>query len=191
MIGIIQKELQEAICVKKAALALSEEVEKAANILIQSLSHGGTIFFCGNGGSAADAQHLAAELVGRFERNRRALPAMALTVDTSIMTAVANDFGYEEIFVRQLEGLAEPGDVLVGISTSGRSSNVVRAMKWGRENNLETIGMTGEKGGDMVPFSSVLLAAPSPHTPRIQELHITWGHILCKLVEEALFPHEP
>lgn len=190
MIGKIQDELRESIDVKRAALPLAEKVALASQYIIQTISQGGTVYFCGNGGSAADAQHMAAELLGRFERNRKALPAMALTTNSSTITALANDFGYENIFIRQLQGLADSKDTVVGISTSGTSANVVKALEWARENGLKTIGMTGQGGGKLADIVSVLLAAPSLHTPRIQELHITWGHIICGLVEEALCSHE-
>ncbi|ADE57478.1 MAG: SIS domain-containing protein [Aminobacterium colombiense] len=186
MIEKVQKQLQESINVKIAALSLAEKVASASQLIIQALSHGGTAFFLGNGGSAADAQHLAAELVGRFEKNRKALRAVALTTNPSTITALANDYGYENIFLRQLQALAAPGDIVIGISTGGASPNVVKALTWAKEKGIETIAMTGENGGDLARIASLLLTAPSSHTPRIQELHITWGHIICGLIEEAL-----
>ena len=142
--------------------------------------------FCGNGGSAADAQHLAAELMGRFMIDRAPLPAMALTVNSSAMTAIANDYSYEEVFDRQLRGIGRSGDVLVAISTSGNSGNVVRAIEAAREINILTIGLTGESGGRMGNLCDICIRVPSASTPRIQEMHIAVGHCLCELVEAAL-----
>lgn len=184
----IKEDMEASIALKQRAMRDLKPVAEAARLLIEVFSSGKRAFFCGNGGSAADAQHLAAELLGKFRKVRPSLPALALHTNTSAVTAIANDFSYDEVFVRQLEGLAGPGDALIGISTSGCSANVVNAVRWGAEHGMITIGLTGEGGGDMKPYCKVLLEAPSHDTPRIQELHITWGHIICALVEERLFP---
>jgi len=166
--------------------AQSHLIAEAGAIMIRSLRAGGKIMFCGNGGSAADSQHLAAELMGRFLKDRNPLPAMALSVDTSALTAIANDYGYEHVFSRQLRGLGRPGDVLIAISTSGRSRNVVAALETARENGFGTIGLCGANGGLMEEYCDVCIKAPAERTDLIQQLHITIGHILCGLVEEAL-----
>ena len=156
---------------------LAGEVKKA-------LASGHKVLFCGNGGSAADSQHLAAEFVGRFQKERRGLPAIALTVDTSILTAVANDYGYDTVFARQVEALGQPGDVLVGISTSGNSANVLAAVALAKERGLFTAGFTAACGGKMAQACDVCLAVPVKVTARAQEMHILLGHILCELVDE-------
>lgn len=179
--------LRESIRVKEKALKEGEVLVQIAITLSEALQKNHKLFLCGNGGSAADAQHIAAEFIGRFKRERKALPALALTVDTSVLTSLANDYGYETIFVRQLEGLSSCGDVLIGFSTSGNSLNVVKALQWAKKSGCITIGFTGMGKGMMQDYCRFILAAPSKETPRIQELHITWGHILCDLVEEALF----
>ena len=162
-------------------------ITKMANAWVDSLKAGGRILLCGNGGSAADSQHIAAELVGRFSKERRALPALALTVNTSNLTAIANDYSYEEIFARQVEALGRKGDIFVGISTSGNSPNVVKALNKAKAEGLVTIAMTGAKGGRCADIAHITFRAPSNDTPRIQELHITVGHIVCDLVERGLF----
>ncbi|TVR99591.1 MAG: SIS domain-containing protein [Rhodospirillales bacterium] len=154
--------------------------------LIVAIRGGGKVMFCGNGGSAADAQHLAAELEGRFLIDRAPLPAMALTVNTSSLTAIANDFGYDEVFARQVRGIAKPGDVLVAISTSGNSANVVAALVAARERGVATVGLTGASGGRMEPLCDLCLKVPTTATPRIQEMHILVGHIVCDIVERTL-----
>jgi len=154
--------------------------------IAQTLRAGGKVLTFGNGGSAADAQHFAAELVGRYLKNRDAWPAIALTTDTSILTAVANDFGYDAVFRRQVEALGRPGDVAVGISTSGRSPSVVSALATAREMGLVTIGMTGQGGGKLAGQVDYLIDVPSPATPRIQEVHGVVIHVLCAIVEEAI-----
>jgi D-sedoheptulose 7-phosphate isomerase len=152
-----------------------------------SLSQGGRIFFCGNGGSAADAQHLAAELTGRFLKERPSLAGVALTTNTSTLTAIGNDYSYEEIFSRQIEGLARAGDVLLGISTSGNSGNVVRAMEVARRMMVSTVALTGRSGGKLATAAERCIRIPSDETPRIQEAHILTGHILAEIVEAELF----
>jgi D-sedoheptulose 7-phosphate isomerase len=154
-----------------------------AQALTASLHGGGKILWCGNGGSAGDAQHLAAEIVGRFRQNRRGLPSIALTTDTSILTAVANDFGFETVFARQVEALGNEGDVLVGISTSGNSPNVVAALKQARAQRLLTVAFTGQGGGKSAAFADHLFAVESRETARIQEAHILAGHMLCDWIE--------
>jgi D-sedoheptulose 7-phosphate isomerase len=160
------------------------ELLAIAQLMVKSLRAGGKILWFGNGGSAADSQHLAAEIVGRFCRDRRGLPALALTTDSSILTAVANDYGYEEIFARQVEALGVSGDVLVGISTSGNSPNVVAALQKGRLLGLSTVAFTGAEGGVAAFFADRLISVPSACTARIQEAHILAGHMLCDWIEQ-------
>jgi D-sedoheptulose 7-phosphate isomerase len=171
---------------KRAAHA----VASAADAMIACLQSGGTVFFCGNGGSAADAQHFACELAGRFFVDRPGLAAVALTTNTSSLTAIGNDYGYEHVFSRQLEGLATPGDVLVAITTSGRSASVVAAVHAAHRLGLTVIGMTGEKGAAFARLCDHALISPSAVTPRVQEGHLVMGHAFCELVERALFPPE-
>jgi len=163
-----------------------KEIIDIASILIECLKKKGKILLCGNGGSASDSQHIAAELVGRFQKERRALPAIALTVNTSILTALANDYGYESVFSRQVEALAERDDVLVGISTSGKAKNVAMAMKQAKKMGLKTVVLTGGDGGELAKLADAALLVPSGITARIQEAHITVGHILCELIEDSL-----
>lgn len=165
---------------------LSPMVEQVANVCSTALRAGNKIIFCGNGGSAADSQHLAAELVGRYKLNRKAMNAMSLTVDTSILTAVANDYGYETIFSRQLEGIGQSGDVLIGLSTSGNSRNIVLAMEMAEDMGITTVALTGEEGGVMKDLADYSLPVPSSQTNNIQEMHIALGHIICGLVEESI-----
>ena len=153
-----------------------------------ALAAGNKILFAGNGGSAADAQHLAGELVGRFNYDRVPAAGLALTTDTSALTAIGNDYGFDRVFERQVQGLGRPGDVLIALSTSGRSPNILRAIAAARAGGLVTVGFTGATGGDMVAQCDLCLRAPSDSTPLIQQLHITAGHIVCGLVEERLFP---
>jgi D-sedoheptulose 7-phosphate isomerase len=166
--------------------AQSAAIEQAADAMIASLAAGNKIMFCGNGGSAADSQHLAAELMGRYLRDRAPLPALALTVDTSALTAIGNDYGYAEVFARQLRGVGRRGDVLVGLSTSGNSANVIAAIEAAREMGIVTLGMTGMNRGRMDDLSDILIKVPATRTNRIQEMHIAVGHMLCGFVEDAL-----
>jgi len=166
---------------------LMKVIEKAAEQLTHALKTGRRIFFCGNGGSAADAQHLAAEFSGRFYSDRDALPAEALHCNTSYLTAAANDYGYEQVYSRLIKGIASAGDVLIGLSTSGNSANIIEAFETAREKQVLTIGFTGSTGGKLKPLSDLLINVPSEDTPRIQEAHITVGHIICQLVEEKYF----
>lgn len=163
---------------------LLKAVEEATGMISLTLASGGKVMFCGNGGSAADAQHWAAEIVGRFQKERPGMAALALTTDTSILTAIGNDYGYDKIFARQVEGLGREGDVLVGISTSGNSGNVLEAIAKAREKGIRVIGFTAKGGGKMADLCDVLLDVPSTNTARAQEIHEILGHIICELVED-------
>ena len=164
--------------------SLCGPIEVAAKICINSLKSGGKILLFGNGGSAADAQHIAAELVGRYKVERKSLPAIALTTDTSALTAIGNDYGYIHVFDRQVEALANKGDVAIGISTSGNSINVINALKVASKLNCNTIGFSGQDGGEMNKICNINLAVPSEDTPRIQEMHILIGHTICHLIDQ-------
>lgn len=166
---------------------LAPGIVEAARTVADALANGNKVLVMGNGGSAADAQHLAAELVGRFLRERRALPAIALTTDTSILTAVGNDYGFDQVFSRQVEALARPGDVVIGISTSGKSPNVLAAIAAARAVGCRTIGLLGRDGGDIAGLVDLALVIPVQETPHIQEAHVTIIHVLCNLVERTLF----
>ncbi len=188
MITEIQKELQESIRVKESLLSSSiETINKIANLLVNALRNGNTVYLMGNGGSAADAQHIAAELVGRFKKERRALPAHSLTTNTSILTAIANDYSYDVCFSRQVEAFVKKGDIVFGLSTSGNSANILKAVLLAKEKGAVTVGFTGENGGELKDAADICLMVPSSNTPRIQECHITVGHILCSVVERELF----
>lgn len=163
-----------------------ERIEIAATIISESLASGHKLLFCGNGGSAADAQHLAAEFSGRFYKDRKAWPAEALHVNTSYLTAVANDYHYDVVYSRLLEGIGRTGDILIALSTSGNSQNIVNAIQMAQSIGIKTIGFTGASGGKMIDICDILLNVPSTDTPRIQEAHIMIGHIICQLVEETL-----
>lgn len=189
----IQQAIQDSIEVKQDILNSTEfvgKIQQAINLIVEAYKNGKKVLFCGNGGSAADAQHLAAELSGRFYYDRKPLYAEALHVNTSYLTAVANDYSYEDIFARILEAEGTEGDILVGISTSGNSSNVLKAFEVAKRKGMHTIAFTGIGGGKMADKSDVLLAVPSKDTPRIQESHIMIGHIICEMVEKTLFPKE-
>ena len=162
---------------------LPQKLEQCAACVEKALSDGHKVMFCGNGGSAADSQHMAAEFVGRFQKERKGLPALALTVDTSILTAVANDYGYESVFARQVQALGETGDVLIGISTSGNSKNVLLAIEEAKAKGITCVGMTAEAGGKMADVCDICLAVPTQVTARAQEMHILMGHVLCELVD--------
>lgn len=177
-----------ADCQRRTAAALLPALTAAAEAMIAAYRAGGKAIFFGNGGSAADAQHLAAEFLGRYLQDRPALPSLALAVNTSVVTAIGNDYGYDRVFARQIEAWARPGDVAVGLSTSGNSANVVAALAAARERGCRTIAFTGEGGGKMAAAAEILLAVPSRETPRIQECHMLMGHALCQAVEQALFP---
>jgi len=178
--------LASARAKERAAAELPESIAAAVQLVIGALRDGCLVAFCGNGGSAADAQHLAGELVGRFKLDRPAIAALALTTDTSVLTAIGNDFGYEKTFARQVEALLRPGDVLVAMSTSGNSPNVLAACRAAAAKGVRTVGMTGPGGGALKDLADVCLCVPVEDTPHIQEVHITLGHIICELVEEAL-----
>lgn len=180
----IQTLISEHIQVITQLTKLQGEIEQFASLCRAAIRNGNKILFMGNGGSAADAQHLAAEFVGRFEKERSGLPAIAITTDTSILTAAGNDYGFEQIFARQVEALANPGDVVVGISTSGNSPNIVKAMEAARRRKTVTIGLTGEGGGQMAGLCDICVKVPSRHTARIQESHILIGHIVCASIDE-------
>lgn len=183
----IKESIEQSIEVKSKILSddkLMKSVEQAVDVIVESLRNGGKIHFCGNGGSAADAQHLAAELSGRFYFDRPPLNAEALHCNTSFLTAVSNDYGYDFVFSRMLTASAKKGDVLVGISTSGNSRNIIEAYKVCKEKGIEIISLTGASGGMMKDFDGILLNVPSTDTPRIQECHIMLGHIICELVEK-------
>lgn len=182
--------IKESVAVKNQILAneqLLKTVEKITVDMVKALKKGNRIYFCGNGGSAADAQHLAAEFSGRFYLDRDALPAEALHCNTSYMTAVANDYSYDVIYARLIKGIGMPGDFLVGLSTSGNSPNIIKAFEVAREKKILTVAFTGETGGAMKALSDYLVNVPSKNTPRIQESHIMLGHIICQLVEEQYF----
>jgi D-sedoheptulose 7-phosphate isomerase len=170
---------------QRVGAELPAVIAAAGELLVHSLAAGGKLLVMGNGGSAADAQHFAAELVGRYRRERNPLPAIALTTDTSILTAVGNDYGYEMIFRRQVEALAKTGDVVCGISTSGNSANVMQALEAARQKGCRTLVLTGDRGGAMVTLADVAVVVPSDQTPHIQEVHLAIIHILCDLVEQA------
>ncbi len=182
--------IEASINTKQALLqdeTLLRAIETAVDTIVQAFRNGNRVYFCGNGGSAADAQHLAAEFSGRFYTDRQALPAEALHCNTSYLTAVANDYSFDLVYARLISGIGREGDVLVGLSTSGNSANIVRAFEAARDKKITTIGLTGLTGGAMKPLSNILLNVPSSDTPRIQESHILAGHIICQLVEERYF----
>lgn len=190
-INRIQEIVQESIQVKQSLLnnsALMNQVSGVVDAVTNAFKTGHKVQFCGNGGSAADAQHLAAEFSGRFYKNRTALPSDALHCNSSYLTAVANDYGYDEIYSRLVEGTMQSGDILIGLSTSGNSPNIVKAFETARSKNIITVGFTGNGGGKLGELSHFLLDIPSKNTPRIQESHIMIGHIICELVEANLFP---
>jgi D-sedoheptulose 7-phosphate isomerase len=181
--SVFFKSITDHLEVIKAITVQQELLERIALAMVEALGTGKKILWCGNGGSAADSQHLSSEIVGRFRRDRRGLPSVALTTDTSVLTAVANDYGYEAVFSRQVEALGNPGDVLVGLSTSGNSANVVRALEVGREIGLKTVAFTGAGGGKLASLADFLFAVPSIETARIQEAHGLVGHMLCDWIE--------
>jgi len=171
----------------KVAEDCGRKIVEAVSLIIESLRSGGKLLFFGNGGSAADAQHLAAEFVGRFVMERPGLPAVALTTDSSILTAVGNDYGFDQVFARQIAALGQPGDVAIGISTSGNSANVIMAVKEAKKRNLKTIGLTGKDGGELSKCVDIPITVAAENTAQIQECHIAIGHIICELVENSLF----
>jgi len=188
--SVFQHALDEHIAVIQAMSAQREVFESIAGEMTRSILQGKKILWCGNGGSAADSQHFAAELMGRFRRERRGLPSIALTTDTSALTAIGNDYGYEKVFQRQVEALCSTGDILVGISTSGNSKNVCLALESARKMGAFTVALTGEEGGAMLKIAEVTLRVPSKDTARIQEGHVLCGHMLCDWVELSVCARE-
>ena len=187
MMEMIYTEIKAHQVVVEATLStLQSRIYTASIIASEALKNGHKIMLCGNGGSAADAQHIAAELSGRYKTERRGLAGLALTTDTSVLTAVGNDYGFDRIFDRQVEALAQKGDVLIGISTSGHSKNVVRALSLARNMGCRTVGLSGRDGGVMSEFCDVNIIVPSDDTPRIQEMHILIGHILCQAIDDTV-----
>jgi D-sedoheptulose 7-phosphate isomerase len=190
MMDQIKQKIQASISVKEKILTneiLLNTVNEVINVIVKSFKKGGRIYFAGNGGSAADAQHLAAEFSGRFYTDRLALPAEALHCNTSHLTAVGNDYSFDEIYARLIKGISNEGDVLIGLSTSGNSGNIVKAFEAARLKKVTTVGFTGETGGKMKDLSDYLINVPSKDTPRIQEAHILLGHIVCEFVEKEYF----
>lgn len=186
----IQEIINSSIATKQEILKdidLLNTIEKVVETITTTFQNGNRVYFCGNGGSAADAQHLAAEFSGRFYKDRKALPAEALHCNTSYLTAVANDYGFDIVYARMIDGIGEKGDVLIGLSTSGNSVNIIKAFEVAREKGIHTISFTGATGGLLKSLSDYLINVPSTNTPRIQESHITIGHIICELVEENIF----
>jgi D-sedoheptulose 7-phosphate isomerase len=186
MQNMITKELQShQSTIKKTIELMTTHIEQACHLIVNTLKNGNKILLIGNGGSAADAQHIAAELTGRYKSERRGLPAIALTTDTSALTAISNDYGYGRVFDRQVEALANKGDLLIGISTSGNSANIISAFNVAKELGCQTLGLSGKNGGGMNSVCDLNLVVPSDDTPRIQEMHILIGHILCQSVDDA------
>ncbi|MGB9068773.1 MAG: D-sedoheptulose 7-phosphate isomerase [Candidatus Acidiferrales bacterium] len=187
---LVQDRIQRSIAVKQALLSnavFHDLVAQAAMQIVRALRAGGKILFFGNGGSAADAQHLAAEFTGRYLKERQALPALALHANSSAVTAIGNDYGFDLVFARQMEAFGKEGDVAVGISTSGNSRNVLRALEVAKSHSIYTVALTGSSGGKMKDVADCTICIPSEETPRIQECHILAGHIICEIVEESLF----
>jgi len=190
----IKKIIKSSIDTKQSVLqneGLLKTIATSVDVIVNAFRNGNRVYFCGNGGSAADAQHLAAEFSGRFYTDRKALPAEALHCNTSYLTAVANDYSFDEIYSRLIDGIGEKGDVLVGLSTSGNSPNILKAFNTAKKKEMITIGFTGKSGGEMRTLCDHLINIPSTDTPRIQESHIMVGHIICQLVEEKYFTPIP
>lgn len=190
MVEKIKEIIENSIATKQELLNQSEIVNKIVDVCVNALKNGNAIYWCGNGGSAADAQHLAAELSGRFYYDRDPLPSDALHCNTSYITAVGNDYHYDVIYSRLLKGLGKRGDVLIGLSTSGKSKNVVNAFNQARNMGITTIGFTGENSNSFESSCDFIMNAPSSDTPRIQECHMLIGHIVCELIESKIFPNE-
>jgi len=183
---VITKEFEAHLeTIKSVMGSMEAPLEEASKLMVSTLKNGNKILLCGNGGSAADAQHIAAELTGRYKTERRGLPGIALTTDTSALTAISNDYGYAKVFDRQVEALANKGDLLIGISTSGNSANIISALNTAKELGCTTIGFSGRDGGQMNEVCDINLVVPSNDTPRIQEMHILFGHTLCQIVDDA------
>ena len=187
MINVVREEFNSHLETINVVLkTMEEELVNASKLAVDTLKSGNKILLFGNGGSAADAQHIAAELTGRYKTERRGLAGIALTTDTSALTAIGNDYGYERIFDRQVESLANNGDLLIGISTSGNSQNVINALKLGKELGCKTLGFSGKDGGAMNEVCDINLIVPSNNTPRIQEMHILFGHTICQIIDNEL-----
>ncbi len=187
MLKMIENELQaHKETIEKTIELMIPQIEEASKMLVETLKNGNKVLLCGNGGSASDAQHISAELVGRYKNERRGLPAIALTTDTSALTAIGNDYGFDRIFDRQVEALVNEGDLLIGISTSGNSLNVLSALLLAKEMGAKTLGLSGKGGGKLNYACDVNLVIPSEDTPRIQEMHILIGHILCQGVDDGV-----
>ena len=187
---LIRRNISDSISIKQELLEndnLIADVSKIADLIIKAFNNGNKLLFCGNGGSAADAQHLAAEFSGKYYLNRPALQAEALNTNTSFITAVANDYSFDEVYARLIQGIGEKGDILIGMSTSGNSKNVIKALEEAKKKEIITIGLTGKSKGNMKPYCDYLINIPSDDTPRIQECHLMLGHGICELVEKELF----
>ena len=187
---LIRRNISDSITVKQELLqndAIMVDITKVADLIVEAFNNGNKLLFCGNGGSAADAQHLAAEFSGRYYLNRPPLHAEALHTDTSFMTAVSNDFSFDDVYARLIQGIGKKGDILIGMSTSGNSKNVIKALEEAKKKNIITIGFTGKANGNMKPYCDYLINIPSDDTPRIQECHLMLGHAICELVEKELF----
>jgi len=186
MQDMIRKEFQSHLNTIQEVINSCEDIlGKASQLAVDTLKNGNKILLCGNGGSAADAQHIAAELTGRYKSERRGLAGIALTTDTSALSAISNDYGYDMVFSRQVEALASKGDLLIGISTSGNSINVIKALKLAKQLECNTLGFSGKDGGDMNSVCDINIVVPSDDTPRIQEMHILFGHIICQAIDDA------
>lgn len=188
---LLRDRIRASVATKQSMLDDEEMLAVLAEVagrMVAAMRDGHTVFFCGNGGSSTDAQHLSAELLGRFYRDRAPLPSVCLSDNTAAVTAIANDYSYEEVFSRQLAGLGRPGDVLVGLSTSGGSANVLRAMEQARLSGMMTVGFTGRTGGKLAAAADHVFRAPSDDTPRVQECHLLVGHTLCEIIENELYP---
>lgn len=193
LISIIRNEIKETASIVTVMTTdddLIKQIGRVVSVCVTALNRGNKVLFAGNGGSAADCQHLAGELVSRFHYDRPGLPSIALTTDTSILTAIGNDYGYERVFARQIEALGMPGDILFAISTSGCSPNILAAVRTARQKNMVTVGMTGRNGGDLAAMCDHCLVTPSGTTPKIQEGHILMGHIICQCIEAEIFPKD-
>ena len=185
MLETIKYELKSHLeTIENVIETMGGDIENAATLIVNALKSGNKILLCGNGGSAADAQHIAAELTGRYKTERKGLPGIALTTDTSALTAIGNDYGYERIFDRQIESLAHKNDVLIGISTTGNSVNIINAMTVAKDMECVVIGFSGRDGGGMNDLCDINLVVPSENTPRIQEMHILFGHIICQIIDD-------
>jgi D-sedoheptulose 7-phosphate isomerase len=184
---LVRDAFRESVAIRRVGAPDIKNIVKAALKIAQSLKKGGKVYIFGNGGSAADSQHIAAELAGRFKKDRLSLPAEALTVNTSTLTALANDYGYDSVFSHIIKGICKKGDVLIALSAGGNSPNVVNAVLEGKKIGCLVLGFTGKSGGKLKEIADYAIHVKSQNTPRIQEMHITWGHILCEIIEEELF----